>query len=284
MMSKAKVKSVKIKETIIKGIMKRRSVISVMVLAGALILSYNGVMSLKDLVHAKDNRIAELEGQVQNLQEEVDFKDTENQVYIDLYNDNESTIKTMKMDKDNLEDALASAKSELETAKKTISASKKYSTDNLSRGDVSEKSLKDYEILSVEEMNDFINRRAPENSPFRNNGEIFLEAAKQSGLDPKYIVAIAGLESSWGRSTIAREKKNYFGITAYNNDPYNSAKSFSSMEDGIVNGAIWIKNNFVDKGKTNLVSMIWGGSAYCQTNEGQPSQSWIDNITTIIKP
>ena len=149
MMSKAKVKSVKIKETIIKGIMKRRSVISVMILTGALILSYNGVMSLKDLVHAKDNRIAELEGQVQNLQEEVDFKDTENQVYIDLYNDNESTIKTMKMDKDNLEDALASAKSELETAKKTISASKKYSTDNLSRGDVSEKSLKDYEILSV---------------------------------------------------------------------------------------------------------------------------------------
>lgn len=284
MMSKAKVKSVKIKETIIKGIMKRRSIISVMILTGALILSYNGVMSLKDLVHAKDNRIAELEEQVQNLQEEVDFKDTENQAYMDLYNDNESTIKTMKMDKDNLEDALASAKSELETAKKTISASKKYSTDNLSRGDVSEKSLKDYEILSVEEMNDFINRRAPENSPFRNNGEIFLEAAKQSGLDPKYIVAIAGLESSWGRSTIAREKNNYFGITAYNNDPYNSAKSFSSMEDGIVNGAIWIKNNFVDKGKTNLVSMIWGGSAYCQTDEGKPSQSWIDNITTIIKP
>ena len=284
MMSKAKVKSVKIKETIIRGIMKRRSVISVMVLTGALILSYNGVMSLKDLVHAKDNRIAELEGQVQNLQEEVDFKDTENQAYMDLYNDNESTIKTMKMDKDNLEDALASAKSELETAKKTISASKKYSTDNLSRGDVSEKSLKDYEILSVEEMNDFINRRAPENSPFRNNGEIFLEASKQSGLDPKYIVAIAGLESSWGRSTIAREKNNYFGITAYNNDPYNSAKSFSSMEDGIVNGAIWIKNNFVDKGKTNLVSMIWGGSAYCQTDGGQPSQAWIDNITTIIKP
>ena len=284
MMSKAKVKSVKIKETIIKGIMKRRSIISVMILTGALILSYNGVMSLKDLVHAKDNRIAELEGQVQNLQEEVDFKDTENQVYMDLYNDNESTIKTMKMDKDNLEDALASAKSELETAKKTISASKKYSTDNLSRGDVSEKSLKDYEILSVEEMNDFINRRAPENSPFRNNGEIFLEASKQSGLDPKYIAAIAGLESSWGRSTIAREKNNYFGITAYNNDPYNSAKSFSSMEDGIVNGAIWIKNNFVDKGKTNLVSMIWGGSAYCQTDGGQPSQAWIDNITTIIKP
>ena len=48
MMSKQKVKSVKIKETIIKGIMKRRSIISVMILTGALILSYNGVMKITE--------------------------------------------------------------------------------------------------------------------------------------------------------------------------------------------------------------------------------------------
>jgi flagellar protein FlgJ len=44
--------------------------------------------------------------------------------------------------------------------------------------------------------------------PARQAGEAF-------DLNPVIILAQAALESGWGRSTLAREHNNFFGITAY---------------------------------------------------------------------
>ena len=99
--------------------------------------------------------------------------------------------------------------------------------------------------ISESELNSCINKLAPSNSPFRGNASIFIKAAQESGLDPRYILAHAALESGWGTSSIARNKNNYFGIGAFDNSPYASAYSFNSgLAAGIVEGAKWISKNY----------------------------------------
>ncbi len=99
--------------------------------------------------------------------------------------------------------------------------------------------------ISTKELNDYINKKAPKNSPFRGNADVFIRAAKESGLDPRYLLAHAALESGWGTSRIARNKNNYFGIGAFDSSAYKSAYSFSSgLAAGIIEGAKWIANNY----------------------------------------
>ena len=99
--------------------------------------------------------------------------------------------------------------------------------------------------ISETELNAYINSVAPSNSPFRNNASVFIKAGQESGLDPRYILAHAALESGWGTSKIARDKNNYFGIGAFDSSPYSSAYSFNSgLAAGIIGGAKWISNNY----------------------------------------
>lgn len=99
--------------------------------------------------------------------------------------------------------------------------------------------------ISSKELNNYINKHAPKNSPFRNNADIFIRAGKESGLDPRYLLAHAALESGWGTSRIARNKNNYFGIGAFDSSAYKSAYSFNSgLAGGIIEGAKWISNNY----------------------------------------
>ena len=99
--------------------------------------------------------------------------------------------------------------------------------------------------ISESELNACIASIAPANSPFRGNADVFIKAGQESGLDPRYILAHAALESGWGTSRIARDKNNYFGIGAFDSSPYSSAYSFSAgLAAGIIEGAKWISNNY----------------------------------------
>jgi len=121
----------------------------------------------------------------------------------------------------------------------------------ISRGDYQYKDLSQYAIMTAQEMNDWISKRAPKESPFIGKGDAFLKAGQEQHMDPKVIVAISATESGWGTSQLAKNKGNYFGIEAYNKDPYTSAKSFDgNFESNIYNSVMWIKNNFYNKGKT----------------------------------
>ena len=131
--------------------------------------------------------------------------------------------------------------------------------------------------LTAADINAWIDRIRPD-SPFAGNGYIFIDASNQTGLDPRYILAHAALESGWGLSDIARDKHNYFGIHAFDNDPYNSALSMGNgMREGIVSGAKWIKKNYYDKGQTTLYLMIYGPKRYATAGD-----SWITEIASIM--
>ena len=89
-------------------------------------------------------------------------------------------------------------------------------------------------------------------SRLAGKGAIFKEAEKRYGINALYLMAHSALESSWGRSQIARDKNNFFGIAAYDTTPYQSAKSFDNVDKGILGAAKWIRQNYYDQGRTYL--------------------------------
>lgn len=179
------------------------------------------------------------------------------------------------------EDDLNELTAEYNLLKKSIIYSKEidnqYDSTNYEKKD-----LTTFSIMTINEMNSWIAERAPEKSPFRGQGKVFLEASKASGLDPKYLVAHAGLESAWGTSNISQIKHNYFGIKAYNHAPREYAESYNSFQDGIIEGALWIKDYYIDEGQNTLDKMIYGKKAYCQLADGTPDSRWISQIVKII--
>jgi len=83
-------------------------------------------------------------------------------------------------------------------------------------------------------------------------GAIFKEAEERYKINALYLIAHSALESSWGRSQIAKDKNNFFGIAAYDTTPYDSAKSFDDVDKGILGAAKWIRENYIDNGRTYL--------------------------------
>lgn len=143
--------------------------------------------------------------------------------------------------------------------------------------------LSNMRTVSVDQINyiiDYWDSLYELNSPFKDQGQAFIDASRESGLDPVYILAHAALESAWGTSNIAQDKYNYFGIGAFDDDPYeNSFVVGSDTYSGIVLGAKWISDNYYKKGQTSLYSMRYnhGENEYCT------SFTWMYEISDIIR-
>ena len=125
--------------------------------------------------------------------------------------------------------------------------------------------LGDYVALTIQDMDDIINwfnKHINGGTPFQGKGYIFIKASQATGLSPIYIFAHACLESGYGNSALAMDKHNYFGIGAWDIDPYNLANTMGNyMEEGIVNGAKWIKTHYYAQGCTTLRQMKAHGYA-----------------------
>jgi len=147
------------------------------------------------------------------------------------------------------------------------------------------KDLGSFRQMSEKEMNDWIAQKAPKDSPFQGQARIFLEASQKSGLDPRYILAHAALESGWGKSRISREKHNYFGIGAFDSSPYSSAYTFggqdqSGLAAGIIEGSKWIADHYYNGkyGQRTLYQMRWNDNVHqYATDEG-----WDTKIASIM--
>lgn len=200
----------------------------------------------------------------------------ERDAYKMLYTSQESDIENYKA-------LYKEEKQNLENLKTQIYLSKEKEK-KISRGDFQNKDLSQFSMMTIDEMNDWISKRAPKDSPFIGQGEIFLKAGMKNNIDPKVIIAISATESGWGKSSLAVNKGNYFGITAYNDSPFDSAKSFNGDFDSkIYNSVSWIKENFYNKGKISLMDMQSGkDKAYSQNNDGTPNEDWIKQITCIV--
>lgn len=129
--------------------------------------------------------------------------------------------------------------------------------------------------LNTEDMNRIIDSYTAhvKNSNLRGHGGAFIQASRETGLNPVYILAHAIVESGNGTSYLARNRYNFFGIAAYDNNPGAAYAMGDNVDEGIINGAKWIKRNFYDEGYTTLSAMKKGGYA--------SSDKWASDIAQV---
>jgi beta-N-acetylglucosaminidase len=124
--------------------------------------------------------------------------------------------------------------------------------------------LGNYSAISVEDMNkiiDYYAEHAVHSTAFKGHGKAFIEAANQTGLNPIYLFAHASCESDFGCSNIATDRYNFFGINAVDSNPDAAYAMGDDIDNGIIEGAKWIKRNYYDNGYTTLDAMHRAGYA-----------------------
>ncbi|MBF0713652.1 glucosaminidase domain-containing protein [Gemella sp. GH3] len=107
------------------------------------------------------------------------------------------------------------------------------------------KNLKTTTNYTAEDLNNIIRQTGGVTSKLLNKGATFKEAERRYGVNALYLLSHAALESNWGRSRIAIDKNNFFGIAAYDNSPYESATKFDNVDAGILGAARWINSRYL---------------------------------------
>ena len=120
------------------------------------------------------------------------------------------------------------------------------------------KNLREPSNYSAAELDKLYSLMNLQDSPLAGKGATFKEAEERYGVNALYLMAHSALESAWGRSQIARDKNNFFGIAAYDTSPYLSAKSFDDVDKGILGAAKWIRENYIDYGRDHLGNKATG--------------------------
>ena len=139
------------------------------------------------------------------------------------------------------------------------------------------KDLTEATNYSAEDLDKIFSLLNINNSLLENKGATFKEAEEHYHINALYLLAHSALESDWGRSNIAKDKNNFFGITAYDTTPYLSAKTFDDVDKGILGATKWIKENYIDRGRTFL-----GNKASGMNVEYASDSYWGEKIASIM--
>ena len=105
----------------------------------------------------------------------------------------------------------------------------------------------------------------------------FIYASQQTGLDPIFLLALAGQESGWGSSQLHYKSCNPYSI-GMQDDGYLGMSFGDSYQESIIKAASWIRTEFYDAGLTNLYLMQYG-------DENKPyatDVNWGANIAEIM--
>ena len=139
------------------------------------------------------------------------------------------------------------------------------------------KDLTETTNYSAEDLDKVFSLLNIDNSLLENKGATFKEAEEHYHINALYLLAHSALESDWGRSKIAKDKNNFFGITAYDTTPYLSAKTFDDVDKGILGATKWIKENYIDRGRTFL-----GNKASGMNVEYASDPYWGEKIASVM--
>lgn len=139
------------------------------------------------------------------------------------------------------------------------------------------KDLTEATNYSAEDLDKVFSLLNINNSLLENKGATFKEAEEHYHINALYLLAHSALESDWGRSKIAKDKNNFFGITAYDTTPYLSAKTFDDVDKGILGATKWIKENYIDRGRSFL-----GNKASGMNVEYASDPYWGEKIASVM--
>ena len=114
-------------------------------------------------------------------------------------------------------------------------------------------------------------------SLLKNTGKYFIKASNETGYDPIFLMALAATESGWTVSHLHKGKSNPYSINMTDENPNGGYKLGNDYNEGIINGAIWIKEHYFNQGHKSLYGMNFSGKTYCST-----PHSWIEQILDIM--
>ena len=142
--------------------------------------------------------------------------------------------------------------------------------------------LKSKTNYTAADLNRLYSLMGANDSRLAGKGATFKAAEEKYGVNALYLVAHSALESAWGRSKIARDKNNFFGISAYDNNPYNAATKFDGVDAGILGAARWINEKYLSKSTYPARGAYLGNKAGGMNVNYATAPYWGESIASIM--
>ena len=142
--------------------------------------------------------------------------------------------------------------------------------------------LKSKTNYTAADLNRLYSLMGANDSRLAGKGATFKAAEEKYGVNALYLVAHSALESAWGRSKIARDKNNFFGISAYDNNPYNAATKFDNVDAGILGAARWINEKYLSKSTYPARGAYLGNKAGGMNVNYATAPYWGESIASIM--
>ena len=143
--------------------------------------------------------------------------------------------------------------------------------------------LSDYKTVLSNNLSD-------QNKIFEQNAEVFYKAEQKYKVNGIFIAAVGIHESAWGTSKIASDKKNLFGFTAYDSDPYNSATTFDSYENAINKVAETLSTKYLHTAGTKIGDDLIATGAYFNGTTAKSvnvryasDEAWADKVFNYMQ-
>ena len=107
---------------------------------------------------------------------------------------------------------------------------------------------------TAQELTTYLNNKANSStSKLNNTGDMFIKYQNKYGVNALMAASFAALESGWGKSSIAQNKNNLFGMNATDANPSEDAKKYSSVEACIEDFASnWMSKKYLNGAYTSL--------------------------------
>lgn len=148
---------------------------------------------------------------------------------------------------------------------------------------VSGLTLSDYKTIFANEKND-------KRNVFKDNAENFYNAEQKYKINGIFLASIGIHESAWGTSTLAVQKHNLFGFSAYDRDPINSAANFNDYSEAIDGVAKALAKNYLYPSGTKITDGIiatgsyYNGTSFEAVNKRYASdQNWHTKVYSYMQ-
>ena len=142
--------------------------------------------------------------------------------------------------------------------------------------------LKSRTNYTATDINRLYNIMGASDSKLAGKGATFKAAEQRYGVNALYLVAHSALESAWGRSKIAKDKNNFFGISAYDDSPYTSATKFDNVDSGIMGAARWINERYLHNSGYPANGAYLGNKAGGMNVNYATAPYWGESIASIM--
>ena len=142
--------------------------------------------------------------------------------------------------------------------------------------------LKSRTNYTVADINRLYSIMGASDSKLAGKGATFKAAEQRYGVNALYLVAHSALESAWGRSNIAKDKNNFFGISAYDDSPYTSATKYDNVDSGIMGAARWINERYLHNSGYPANGAYLGNKAGGMNVNYATAPYWGESIASIM--